>query len=232
MKPLLFLLLAASCAAEARVVYHETFPDFRDPGHYTRIAEGCSDWKILSEPDGTRFMRVTVATTPGHPRALVVWDLVPIQFNGFSVEVRVSGTEGAPVYLGSAAMERNGSSFVFKSYGETGSGTKPMPLPSDGAWTRYEVSIPADLKTIHTQGREISPFVHGRGDALTTWEGMDFSNRAFTTLFLHPEVAPGSPLAGRTFTVDFRLIELRDTAGEAAPKKSTPPEPATSPQGK
>jgi len=61
---------------------------------------------------------------------------------------------------------------------------------------------------------------------------MDFSNRAFTTLFLHPEVAPGSPLAGRTFTVDFRLIELRDTAGEAAPKKSTPPEPATSPQGK
>lgn len=223
-------LTAAACAAESRVVYHETFPDFRDPAHYTRIAESCSDWKILTGPDGTRFMRVTVAPTPGHLRALVVWDLVPIQFNGFSLEIRVSGTDGAPVYLGSAAIDRSGSSFVFKSYGETGTGKTPLPLPSDGAWTRYEVAIPADLKTIHMQGREISPFVHGRGDALTTWEGMDFSNRAFTTLFLHPEVPAGSPLIGKTFTIDFRLIELTDTAGETA--KSTPAEPSTSPQSK
>ncbi|TSA35044.1 MAG: hypothetical protein D4R65_05165 [Verrucomicrobiaceae bacterium] len=222
MKPLLssaLLFFAAACAAEARVVYHETFPDFRDPGHYTRIAESCSDWKILTEPDGTRFMRVTVAPVPGHPRALVLWDLVPIQFNSFSIEVRIKGTDGAPVYLGSAAMERNGSSFVFKSFGETGSDSKPLPLPADGSWARYEVSIPADLKTIHMEGKEVSPFVHGIGDALSTWEGMDFSNRAFTALFLHPEVPPASPLIGKTFTIDFRLLELRDVAGSSPSQK-------------
>lgn len=215
----LFLLAAActACAGESRVVYHETFPDFRDPAHYTRIAGGCNDWKILTDPDGTRFMRVTVAPVPGHLRALILWDLVPVQFNRFSIEVRANGTDGAPVYLGSAAMERNGSSFVFKSYGETGSGTKPLPLPSDGSWVRYEAAIPADLKSIHVEGKEISPFVHGQGAALTSWEGMDFSNRAFVNLFLHPEVPAGSPLIGKTFTLDFRLLELRDDA--AAPQK-------------
>jgi len=209
-----FLFLSAVCAVcagEPRIAYHETFPDYRDPAHYTRIALAARDWKILTGPDGSRFMRVTIAPKPGQPGALILWDLVPIQFNRFSVEVRLSGTDGAPVYLGSSAEDCRDASFSFKSYGETGAGAKRMPLPADGSWTRYEVAIPADLTKIQTRGKEVTPCRYGRGEALTSWEGVNFSNHGFTVLYFNVDVPPQSPLIGKTCTLDFRHLELRDT---------------------
>jgi len=216
---LLSLLEAAPMvqSAGSHVIYHETFPDYRDPTRYTRIAQACKDWQILTGPDGIRFMRVTVAPTAGRLRALILWDLPPIQFDRFAVEVRVNDTGGAPVYLESAAGDRDGSAFFFKTYGETGGGAKRTTLPTDGTWARYGVAIPGDLTKILTQGKEVSPYVHGPGDALTSWEGVDFSNRGFTALYFHADVPPGSPLIGKTYTIDFRLLELLDTGPPPKP---------------
>lgn len=180
----------------AEVVYHEDFPDHRDPTRYTRIAAASEDWEILEE-NGQRFMRVHIQPSEQRRRGLVVWDLAPIHFTRLGVELRAVGTDGAPVRFSIAAQDRFTSSYVFKPSG---------PIGED--WTPFQVNLPADLERIFLRGKEISPFVHGRGDELTTWEGVDFSNIGFKTLFFHLDVPTRSPLLDKTYAVDFKLLQL------------------------
>jgi len=192
-------------ASEPEVAYRETFPAHRDPSRYTRIAAASKNWEVVEE-SGCRFLRVTVSPTPGNLRGLVVWDLAPIQFNALAVRARVSGTDGAPVFLEFAANDRAGNAYLFRPFGE--SKEKRTPLPSDGSWAEFKIAIPGDLVKIFTQGKEVSPYVHGRGEALTTWEGTDFSNIGYCTLYFHTDVPKDSPLIGKSFTVDIEGLEL------------------------
>ena len=207
------MLLAALSAhgtlrsSEPEVAYRETFPAHRDPSRHIRIAAASKNWEVVEE-DGRRFLRVTVTPAPGNLRGLVVWDLAPVQFNALAVRARVNGTGGAPVFLEFAANDRAGNGYVFRPFGESKESAPRIPLPSDGSWAELKIAIPGDLVKIFTKGREISPYVHGRGEALTTWESTDFSNIGYCTLYFHADVPKDSPLIGKSFTVDLDGLEL------------------------
>jgi|GEM_PF-784716 hypothetical protein len=213
--------LAAVLAApplHAQIAYRETFPEHRNPAQYIRIAAAGEKWEILKDDDGARFMRVTMLPLENRPRALVVWDLAPLQFNRLSVRVRVNGSGAAPVFLSLSASDRFGSSYTFKPFGKA-DGAPRKPLPAGGAWATYSARTPDDLASIFERGKEVSPYVHGRGEAVTTWENVDFKNIGFKTLHFQIDVLKNSVLMGKPFSVDFKLLELANDrpAPPAAP---------------
>lgn len=190
-----------------RVAYRETFPDYADPSRYIRIAQASDSWEILEDDEG-RFIRVTIKPTEIYRRALIVWDLAPIHFSELKIEVRARGLDGENAFFKAAVSDRFGSSFVLKDLGQTGDGTGRQSLSGD-SWLTYRAVLPGDVDRIYERGKEVSPFVFGRGDRLASWENVDFSNRGFKTLFFHVDFPSDSPLLGQTMEVDLRLLELK-----------------------
>jgi len=188
--------------ARPRAVYRETFPDHRDASRYTRIAEASETWRVAEE-NGERFLRVTARPTRDHRRALVVWDLAPLQFDKLSVRVR-AGTSG--VRLSGAVVDRSGTSYLFESFGREGDGRKTVA--HDGGWTTYTVRFPEDLRRIRRRGDEVSPFVHGPGEDVERWESIDFTNRGYKTIFFHLTFEGDSPAIGQEARLDLKDLEL------------------------
>jgi len=198
----------------ARVAYRETFPAFHNPHRFIRTAAAADGWEVLEEPGGGRFLRVTLTPQADRLRALVIWDLAPLQFNRLAVRMR----SDAPIFLSGVGNDRFGNAYFFKPYGEAGEGGgKRVPLPANGQWTDYRIEFPRDLVKITGRGREVSPFVFGSGEALADWEGVDFTNLGIKAIFFHLDTPAKSPSLGRPMHVDFQFLELSSAAALASP---------------
>ncbi len=200
--------IAWSCAlvfARAETVYFETFPEHRDPSRYTRIAQMAEKWEVQKDADGARFLRVTMQPETSRRKGLVVWDLAPIHFDSLQVEVRTDAA--SPVFLSLAVNDRFGNAYLFAPYGKSATAQR-KPLPTGETWTRYIAKIPTDITRMYRQGKEIAPFLHGRGEAVSDWKNVDLTNLGMKILHFEVLVPPNSPLIGKEFTFDFRYLRL------------------------
>ena len=186
-------LANASEGGARHLVYHENFAPYRSLDKHIRIAQAFESWELERDQAG-RYLRLEVNPKKGFNRALLVWDLAPIRFQELSVLVKALEPKDYELELSLALKDVNGRSFVVE--------LTPVGDATDG-WRCYTASLRENTKQIYDKGKEVSPFVHGRGEVKTNFEGFDFDNVGFEAIFMHVDQVKGKQL-----TVGFRDLKL------------------------
>ncbi|MGZ0654372.1 hypothetical protein ACWPKO_17930 [Coraliomargarita sp. W4R53] len=183
----------ASEHGASHLVYHENFAPYRSLDKHIRIAQAFESWDLERDAAG-RYLSLEINPEKGFNRALLVWDLAPIRFQQLSILVKALEPVDYELELSLALKDVNGRSFVVE--------LNPSGESFDG-WMCYTASLREDTKQIYDQGKEVSPFVHGRGEVKTSFEGFDFDNVGFEAIFMHVDKVKGKQL-----TIGFRDLKL------------------------
>ncbi|MDQ8193696.1 hypothetical protein QEH59_04635 [Coraliomargarita sp. SDUM461004] len=176
-----------------RLVYYENFAPYRNVEKQIRIAQAFGSWSVANDRNG-RYLHTVVDPTKGFERALLVWDLMPIRFQELSILIKALEPTDRTINMSLALEDVKGRSFVVEF--------RPVGKAADG-WVLYVASLREDTKRIYDRGKEISPFVHGRGEAKTSFEGFDFDNVAFKAIFMH-----ANGLSQQSIEIGFRDLKL------------------------
>lgn len=170
-----YFLFSQAGYGEERVVYHETFPEYRDQSRYLRIAQACVDWTIRRDSEGGRYLEVKSARGRGN-RGLVIWDLVPTRLQRVEFEAKMLEGDARLLRPSIALADMVGNSYLVQL---------EATAPDSEGWRKFSADLETNTEKMFHLGKELSPNVHGQGKEVREFAGGDFAGNAYKTLYLH-----------------------------------------------